>query len=145
MVRKAKKVDVDAVAKLAKNVWKSATLEELKNEFESFVRQKNAVVFVKEVDGKVVGFAQCGLRHDYVEGTKTSPVGYFEGVFIEEGFRGKGFAKQLLNACEKWAEEKGCKEFASDCEFANKNSINFHLHSGFSEANRLVCFKKKLK
>ncbi len=144
MVRKAKKADVEVVAKLAMNVWKGASFEELVVEFENFVRQRNAVVLVKEADGKIVGFAQCGLRQDYVEGTCTSPVGYFEGVFIDEDYRKRGFAKELLNACENWAREKGCKEFASDCEFANKNSINFHLHSGFNEANKLVCFKKKL-
>ena len=35
-------------------------------------------------DGADVGFAQCGLRRDYVEGTHTSPVGYLEGVFVQE-------------------------------------------------------------
>ncbi len=27
-----------------------------------------------------VGFTQCQLRYDYVEGTKTSPVGYLERI-----------------------------------------------------------------
>ena len=33
-----------------------------------------------------IGFAQCQLRYDYVEGTKTTPVGYLEGIFIKDGY-----------------------------------------------------------
>lgn len=36
-----------------------------------------------------IGFAQCQLRCDYVEGTKTTPVGYLEGIFIKDGYRRK--------------------------------------------------------
>jgi len=79
-----------------------------------------------------------------VEGTETSPVGYLEGIFIEDAYRRKGFAKQLLTACETWAKEQGCTEFASDCELTNTESLKFHLGLGFEEANRVICFKKKL-
>lgn len=91
-----------------------------------------------------MGFAQCQLRHDYVEGTETSPVGYLEGIFIREGFRHRGFAKELLQECEKWAKEQNCSEFASDCELTNSDSLQFHLMMGFEEANRIICFKKEL-
>lgn len=37
----------------------------------------------------LIGFAQCQLRCDYVEGTKTTPVGYLEGIFIKDGYRRK--------------------------------------------------------
>ena len=93
----------------------------------------------------MVGFAQCQLRHDYVEGTDSSPVGYLEGVFVEEAYRRQGCAKKLLAKCEKWAKENGCSEFASDCELDNEDSLKFHIKMGFVEANRIICFTKKLK
>ena len=43
-----------------------------------------------------------------------------------------------------WAKERGCTEFASDCELDNAASLAFHLHAGFEEANRLICFAKRL-
>ena len=49
-----------------------------------------------------IGFAQCQLRYDYVEGTRTTPVGYLEGIFIKDGYRNKGYAKELLSECEAW-------------------------------------------
>ena len=91
-----------------------------------------------------MGFAQCQLRQDYVEGTESSPVGYLEGVFVEESHRNSGYARSLLAACEQWAREQGCSEFASDCELTNTQSLAFHLHCGFREANRIICFTKKL-
>lgn len=91
-----------------------------------------------------IGFAQCQLRYDYVEGAKTSPVGYLEGIFIKEGYRNKGYAKELLAECEVWAKGNGCQEFASDCEIDNIDSVQFHKAMNFTEANRIICFTKKL-
>lgn len=61
-----------------------------------------------------------------------------------EEYRHKGYAAQLLAECEKWAREKGCREFASDCELDNADSLNFHLEMGLKETNRIICFKKEL-
>ena len=91
-----------------------------------------------------MGFAQCQLRHDYVEGTETSPVGYLEGIYVREGARRHGIARQLISACESWAKAQGCTEFASDCELDNMDSQQFHRAVGFEEANRIVAYVKKL-
>ena len=96
--------------------------------------------FLAEEDGQPVGFAQCQLRHDYVEGTDSSPAGYPEGIFTKEAVRGKGIAAALLVRCQSWAKEKSCTEFASDCELLNEASIRFHKALDFSEENRIVCF-----
>jgi aminoglycoside 6'-N-acetyltransferase I len=101
-------------------------------------------VFLYTEESRPVGFAQCQLRSDYVEGTKLSPVGYLEGIYVEPEYRRRGIARALLRRCEQWAQEKGCAEFASDCELDNRESITFHMHAGFSEANRIVCFAKWL-
>jgi len=67
---------------------------------------------------------------------------YLEGIFVSEGYRKQGFAAELLSECEKWAKEKGCMEFASDCELGNEDSVKFHMSLGFEEVNRIICFKK---
>ena len=45
---------------------------------------------------------------------------------------------------DELAEEKGCTEFASDCELDNVDSLYFHMALGFTETNRIFCFKKEL-
>lgn len=92
----------------------------------------------------MVGFAQCSLRHDYVEGCSHSPVGYLEGIFVLPQYRHRGISRQLLSSCESWAKQQGCLEFASDCELTNVDSLHFHLACGFQEANRIICFQKEL-
>ena len=131
------------IAELAIHMWNSHTIEELKLDFEGYIKSGGAV-FLAWNSNEAVGFAQCGLRHDYVEGTDSSPVGYLEGVFVTGEYRRQGIAKMLLMACQNWAKEQGCVEFASDCELTNDDSLRFHLNMGFEEANRIICFTKRL-
>ena len=144
MIRKVNKEDAEVLASLAVQMWTEHDPAELAEEFRASIGSEDAACFLKTAAGRAVAFAQCQLRHDYVEGTETSPVGYLEGVFVAEGYRRKGVAAELLAACESWAREKGCAELASDCELDNLDSLRFHLAAGFEEANRIICFKKKL-
>lgn len=144
MIRKASKNDIRIIADLAVLMWDNNSVDELTDEFSEILSKDDAQIFLKYEDDTPVGFAQCQLRYDYVEGTETTPVGYLEGIFIMEGYRNRGYAKELLNKCEMWAKDKGCKEFASDCEIDNDISFRFHKAMNFTEANRIICFTKKL-
>lgn len=130
-------------AALADELFPGHAPGELLAEWEELPRTECAV-FLAEEGGAPVGFAQCQLRSDYVEGTGTSPVGYLEGIYVRPGSRREGVASALLSACEDWARERGCTEFASDCELDNTDSMAFHLAAGFAEANRIICFAKRL-
>ena len=113
-IRVATFEDTQIVAELAIQMWESNTVEELTQEI-CDISKENGTIFLAMVDGCAVGFAQCGLRRDYVEGTDSSPVGYLEGIFVKEEYRKRGLARDMLVACQKWAKEQGCAEFASDC------------------------------
>ena len=144
MIKAAILADAGAIAKMAVKLWPEHTTEELEKEFEGIIGGGKSAVFLLVLEEQPVGFAQCQLRNDYVEGTDSSPVGYLEGIFIEQDFQRRGHAKELLTACEDWARNQGCTEFASDCELENSDSLAFHLNMGFAEANRVICFTKKL-
>lgn len=144
IIYKAATKDIPSIAQMAVMMWNSHTVEDLSETFAEVVGGEEGAVFVAEADDQPVGFAQCQLRHDYVEGTHSSPVGYLEGIFVMPQYRKRGYAKDLLTKCEQWAKSKGCSEFASDCELENSVSLDFHLKLGFTEANRIICFTKKL-
>ena len=144
MIRKADKNDAVVLGRLASRLWPHHTAVEMEAEMAELLKLDDAAAFLAYDAETAVGFAQCSLRHDYVEGTSGSPVGYLEGIYVTEPCRRKGVAKALLNACEDWARAKGCTEFASDCELDNSESLCFHLNMGFQEANRIICFAKKL-
>ena len=144
MIRKAESKDLYTLSELACQLWPDHTVEEMRSEFADMIAKPDAAFFLAYADETAVGFAQCQLRYDYVEGTDSSPVGYLEGIYVADEYRKQGFARELLSACEGWAKEKGCTEFASDCELENTQSLQFHLNVGFEEANRIICFTKKL-
>jgi len=144
MIKRAKTEDAGALAGLAIRMWRDNDPEELQEEFCKLLQKADAACFIQYADEQPVAFAQCQLRYDYVEGTDSSPVGYLEGVYVSEQYRKKGYAAGLVTECEKWAKEKGCTEFASDCELENEDSLRFHLAMGFEEANRIICFRKNL-
>lgn len=144
MIKSATMQEAKEAANLALLLWPDHTVEALIHEMKHLILQNNATIFLAYHNNEAIGFAQCQLRHDYVEGTNSSPVGYLEGLFVKEAFRKQGYAKKLANACEKWSKDKGCQEVASDCELENEDSLAMHLKLGFAEANRIICFKKDL-
>ncbi|MDE7224153.1 MAG: GNAT family N-acetyltransferase [Acetatifactor sp.] len=144
MIKRANQKDLQRLAELAAQLWTEHSVRELEEDLADIMAKEDACFFLKYDKEFPVGFAQCQLRHDYVEGTDSSPVGYLEGIFVQEECRHRGYAGELLQECENWAREKGCEEFASDCELVNKESMSFHLSVGFHEANRIICFTKKL-
>jgi aminoglycoside 6'-N-acetyltransferase I len=144
VIRTAGLSDIPLVAQLQLMLWPDHTLEEMKLEMQRVVASPDGVIFIAFINRIPAGFAECRLRHDYVEGTQTSPVGYLEGIFVRSEYRRQGIARKLFQYCEKWAKDKGCSEFASDCEVKNTESIAFHSKAGFTEINRIVCFSKKI-
>lgn len=143
LIRKASPADAAVLAALASRMWE-ADPAELEAEFADMTASDEAACFLAAVGGVPVGFAQCQLRHDYVEGCETSPVGFLEGIYVEDAYRMSGVGRQLLAACEDWARSTGCSEFASDCELGNAVSHAWHLKNGFREMGRTIWFAKKL-
>ncbi len=144
MIQQMQASDIDGLVDLALALWPDHSRKEMAAEFAPLLVAEDAAVFGWKEKDRWEAFAQCQLRHDYVEGCETSPVGYLEGIFVRKSLRGKGVARALLGRCQAWAREQGCREFASDCELANEDSLRFHLATGFQEAGRIICFTKRL-
>ena len=143
--RQANLTDVDTIAILQKQLYSADnTIESLGAETEKNLKGGNLAVFFAFDGAMPIGFCEVSLRRDYVEGTEGGTVGYIEGVFVLPEYRGRHIAKELIKLSENWAKEKGCDEFASDCELDNAQSLQLHLKTGFKEAGRNIHFVKKL-
>jgi aminoglycoside 6'-N-acetyltransferase I len=93
--------------------------------------------------GELIGFIEVSCR-DYVDGCKTSPVGYVEGIYVDPEYRHQGIARQFFEIAEAWARAQGCVEMASDTDLDNQISRDVHHKVGYEEAARLVIFRKLL-
>jgi aminoglycoside 6'-N-acetyltransferase I len=76
----------------------------------------------------------ASLRHDYVNGTKSSPVAFPGGLYFAPETRGGGVAR--LN--------RGCTHLASDADIANDGSQRLHRALGFEDTERVVYFRRIL-
>jgi aminoglycoside 6'-N-acetyltransferase I len=106
-------------------------------------RLPTPIVFVAEVEGRVIGFLELDYRK-YAPGCASSPVPFIEGWYVEPALQRRGIGRALVEAAEAHARKGGFREIASDVERDNAGSIAAHLALGYEEAERIVCFRRSL-
>lgn len=144
-VRRGTEADVGAWAGLRTALWPEDDAVSHAAEIRDSLVRDDMVAFLA-IDGqdRVQGFAEATLRHDYVNGTESSPVGFLEGWYVAPEARGTGAGRALVAAVEQWTRERGCSELASDALLDNEASHRAHVACGFGETERVVYFRKRL-
>jgi aminoglycoside 6'-N-acetyltransferase I len=136
---------VDDWIALREALWPHESADDLRAQAGDLIgRGDGAVTFLARADGAAIGFAEATLRRDYVNGCATSPVAFLEGLYIAPSWRGRGLARQLCAAVERWALALGCKELGSDTYLDNVASQRMHEALGFEEMERVVCYRKAI-
>ncbi len=93
MIVKARKEDYLVVAKLAKELWREHSLDDLKSEFLEYLSSDHVCIFIYYENNIPIAFSQISLRYEYVEGAIFSPIAYLEGIFVKEKYR------KVLHTC----------------------------------------------
>ena len=101
------------------------------------------LTFVAEEGGRLLGFLELDQRK-YAPGCSSSPVPFIEGWYVDPHERRRGVGRALVGAAEAWARSAGFKEIASDSEIDNDGSIAAHGALGYTEIERVVCFRRGL-
>jgi aminoglycoside 6'-N-acetyltransferase I len=144
IIRRAAAADKPDWLRMRLLLWTYASAESFESQLNPTLADPDMAVFIAALpSGRRVGFLEAGMR-PYGEGCETSPVGYVEGIYVDEDLRGRGVALRLMRAAEDWARAKGCREMASDTWLENDASIQMHLRLGYEEMERLVHFAKRL-
>ena len=141
--RQAAMDDLEALTKLH-TILHNANDGEFYESDKEDMQNNNMAHFIALDGEKVVAFAHVAIRHEYINGTNSSPVGMLEGIYVLPEYRKHGIAQQLVLLCENWVKDRGCIELASDCYLENTDSLAFHLKIGFIETERIIMFSKKL-
>lgn len=130
---------------LGKEFWPSHSPVDIKKDFKRMLSSNKEQSFLCcNERGYAIGFINVAIRTDYVEGSKSSPVGYLEGVYIKRAYRKQGIARQLMKEAEAWLKSKKVKEIGSDAMINNTVSHKFHKSLGFKKGEILVHFIKKI-
>ena len=136
MIRQAEKEDSRVLAEMAVCMWDSHTAAELEMEFARTIEEGREVFFIQYQDQTPVGFAQCSMRSDYVEGTESSPVGYLEGIFVKEDHRGKGYAGECLDYARQIAEKENCYKMMLLTGSKDPETFHFYEKAGYNSSDK---------
>ena len=117
-------------AELACQLWPSHSREELHATLQDAISDGGAVLLALEGE-RPVGFAQCALRRDYVEGSSTSPVGYLEGIFVLPEHRRRGVASALIDEMISRAAALELAFLSLEVRASNSPAIALYRGKGF--------------
>ena len=146
-IARATTEDAAAWLELRLALWPGERREEFVAEISHLLADPGDTVtfIVRDDAGEPAGFVEAALRHDYVNGCETSPVAFLEGIYTTPARRRQGIARLMVDAVADWGRQQGCTEFASDASTENVVSQQMHAHLGFTETQRVVCFRKTLR
>lgn len=105
---------------------------------------KSTFLLLEKKEELPIGMLELSLRNT-VDGCLSSPVGYIEGIILNEKGQGKGYGRKMVDFSKKWAKSKGCTELACDAELDDLEAQNFHKKMGFKETYRIVEYKMDIK
>lgn len=129
---------------LSAKLFADESFDELYKEYADFLITHKEMGFLYQRNNRSVAFINVSIRHDYVNGTDTSPVAFIEALYVLPQYRQQGIARELLAQAEQFAKESGVVQLASDCLLQNTNSELFHKSCGFEEKERVICFVKNV-
>lgn len=105
------------------------------------IKGKNTVVFVAEVEGKVVGYSLGWVSQPWSYKAKR---GYICDCFVEKSYRRRSIGKALIKAMLEWFKNKGVECVEADVYTTNCPSLALFKTLGFKEVSKRLrlTFKK---
>lgn len=145
VIRPAMPDDIDAMAELISLLFTveedfSVDMDKQRCGLEMFLKYPTGrCLLVAEQHQKVIGMCSAQVLISTAGGGWKALV---EDVVVEEGFRGLGIGKKLLDALEDWAERQGVRrmDLLADCN--NTNGLKFYDHMLWRRT-KLVALQKQ--
>jgi len=91
------------------------------------------IAIARDQNGKAIGLATAQLVISTAEG---APSAWIEDVIIEEGWRGQGLGRALLDYVLAWARTQGATRAQLLADLDNTPALDFYEHLGW-QATRL--------
>ena len=143
-IRSASASDDPAWARLRSALWPDCPPERHAVEREIYLQSPGVVALAVDGADRPFGFAEVSIRRDHVTGTRTQPVPYLEGWFVDPPWRRRGVGRSLIRFVADWARAQGYRELASDVELDNLAGQDAHRQLGFVETERTINYLLKL-
>ena len=144
-IRRVQESDQSGWLSLRSMLWpKIGQMVHLSEMRQMMTRPDQWAVFVcVSSNDRLTGFVEVSLHEDAASVARSS-IGYLEAWYVDPEFRMLGRGRALVEAAEKWAQEKGCTVIGSDADLENTGSREAHTALGYTEINREVLFHKTI-
>ncbi|MGA8662875.1 MAG: GNAT family N-acetyltransferase [Candidatus Cybelea sp.] len=97
-------------------------------------------VFVATDGERVVGWAALSIDEAFVEGFGA----FLEGLVVDEVARSRGVGRQLLDAVESRARERGCAEIRVQSNVLRERAHSFYERNGYTKVKAQYQLRKAL-
>ncbi len=140
-VRVATVADAPRIAELSNQLGYPSTAEEVAQRLRQIQRDAQHIVYLAEWPaGRVVGWIHVHESH-LVESDLQAEIG---GLVVEEGHRGRGVGRLLMQHAEQWAEGKGCRAVMLRSNIVRAGAHAFYEKLGYQTIKMQKTFRKAL-
>ena len=138
-IRQAALSDAPSIAQMVTQLGYQTTAAQMENRLQAMLAHPEYVLFLAETDHTVVGlvgaYLTLGLEID-------GPYGRLTGLVVDEGWRGQGIGRMLLEAVEDWLKECGASLLLITSGLHRAEAHGFYRHLGYEETG--LRFAKKI-
>ena len=137
MIRLANETDAGAVASLIGQLGYELTAGEARKRLTASPQE---AIYVAEKSGRVIGLIQVAVT----EGLEHEARGEIRALVIDEDHRSGGIGRQLIDAAEAWAKEKGLAKMRVRSNVKRGRARKFYERNGYVVTKTQNVFDKVL-
>jgi GNAT superfamily N-acetyltransferase len=141
VIRLARADDAERIAVLCQQLGYSVSSEEARRRLEYIHQEDRHIVYVAELPhGHVGGWVHVHARSLLVVDLHAE----IGGLVVDEGCRGRGIGKLLMQHAEEWARGQGCRTVYLRSNAIRKGAHVFYERVGYSVVKTSLTFCKTL-
>jgi GNAT superfamily N-acetyltransferase len=141
LIRAAKEADIERLAVLCGQLGYPASAGQVRQRLDELLQVEDHAVLVAEgPDGQVIGWVHVFVRQLLVV-DRHAELG---GLVVDEGHRGRGVGRLLMETAEDWASARGCEALYMRSKVVREQAHRFYEGIGYDLIKRSCVFLKEL-
>jgi ribosomal protein S18 acetylase RimI-like enzyme len=140
-VRTAEPRDADAVLALMEGLTRPAVADDpgpQRAVFLAHLEHEDAELYVADVDGELAGAVSLWIQPRL---NWTTPQAWIPDLYVDPGFRRRGAARALLDACVEEARRRGCHVLVLESGHHRAEAHQLYESYGFEHFARAYALK----
>lgn len=137
MIREIKETELDGLLRLYLHLHEQSVpemSENLRNTWDSIMKDKNHHIIVKVIDDKIVASCVCVIIPNLTRGIR--PYAFIENVVTDKAYRGKGYATECLNFAKEIAVRENCYKMMLLTGSKEKKTLDFYERAGYNSTDK---------